>query len=149
MLSFALTLHILATVIWVGGMFFAHMALRPAANDLLEPPVRLPLLRRVLSGFFLWVWISVGTLLATGFWIFLGLWAGKAGLYVHIMMGIGLLMMVIFSFIYFVPYRKMGIALDMQNIAQAGAQMARVRGLIGINLVLGLVTTVIAVVKTL
>ena len=42
-MSVAITLHLLAALIWVGGMFFAHMALRPAVNTMLEPPQRLPL----------------------------------------------------------------------------------------------------------
>ena len=34
--SFAYTLHVLAALIWVGGMFFAWMILRPAAMAALE-----------------------------------------------------------------------------------------------------------------
>ena len=44
---FALVLHILGAVIWVGGMFFAHFVLRLAAMPL-EPAIRLPLMRRAL-----------------------------------------------------------------------------------------------------
>lgn len=36
--SFAFTLHLIAAVIWVGGMFFAHMVLRPSAVEKLAPP---------------------------------------------------------------------------------------------------------------
>lgn len=36
----AITLHVLSAVVWVGGMFFAWMALRPVAASLLEPPPR-------------------------------------------------------------------------------------------------------------
>lgn len=36
-------LHVLAAVVWVGGMFFAWMVLRPAAVTALEPPARLRL----------------------------------------------------------------------------------------------------------
>lgn len=39
-MTLAITLHLLATVIWVGGMFFAYMALRPVAGSLLKPPNR-------------------------------------------------------------------------------------------------------------
>ncbi len=41
--SSLLALHVLAVVIWVGGMFFAYNALRPAAAEVLEPPNRLKL----------------------------------------------------------------------------------------------------------
>ena len=61
-----LPIHILSAVIWVGGMVFAHFMLRPAALAL-EPPLRLPLFRRVFERFFPAVWVIVVLLLATGF----------------------------------------------------------------------------------
>ena len=42
-MSVSIALHLVAAVIWVGGMFFAYMALRPAAATVLEPPARLQL----------------------------------------------------------------------------------------------------------
>lgn len=47
----ALVLHSLAAAVWVGGMFFAYMALRPAAGAL-EPPQRLTLWRGTFDRFF-------------------------------------------------------------------------------------------------
>jgi len=44
-------LHVMAVILWVGGMLFAHCFLRPAAAKL-EPPVRLRLLASVLGPFF-------------------------------------------------------------------------------------------------
>lgn len=147
MLSVAVTLHLLGTIVWVGGMFFAHMALRPAATELLEPPLRLPFLKRTLDRFFVWVWIAIALILVTGYWVFLGIHQGQMGLYVDLMQWIGLLMMGLFSFIYFFPYKRMGKALDKGDIPLAGAQMAVIRRIIGINLILGMATSVIAVLK--
>ena len=48
-------LHLLGVVVWVGGMFFAHMALRPALPRRSQPPQRLPLLAATLSRFIAWV----------------------------------------------------------------------------------------------
>ena len=90
-MSALLMLHLLGTVVWVGGMFFAHMALRPAAAELLTPQQRLPLLRAVLTRFFRWVWLAVLAILASGYWIFLVLWQGQAPLHVHLMQGSGFL----------------------------------------------------------
>ncbi len=149
MYAVLLTLHLLGTVVWVGGMFFAHMAMRQAANELLEPPLRLLFLKRVLDRFFRWVWLAVALILGSGYWIFLVLFQGEAGLYVHLMQGLGLLMAGLFCFIYFVPYLRMGQALQRQDIPAAAAQMAVIRKIIGINLVLGLGTTVIAVLKSI
>jgi len=146
-LNAAITLHLFGTIVWVGGMFFAHMALRPAANELLEPAQRLPLLYRTLSGFFPWVWISIALILGSGYWIFLGLWQGQAGLYVHVMQGIGLLMAGIFTYIYFMPFRLMGQALQEDDLALAGTRMALIRRLIGSNLILGLITSIIGAGK--
>ncbi len=67
-----LAFHIVAAVIWVGGMFFAYVVLRPGMSPL-EPAIRLPLWHRVFSRFFLWVWLSIAVLLASGFaMVFLG-----------------------------------------------------------------------------
>ncbi len=143
-MSFSLALHLLAAIIWVGGMFFAHMALRPAAAELLQPQQRLPLLKGVLDRFFRWVWVAIVTILASGYWIFLVLWKGQAGLHVHLMQGSGLLMIGVFLFIYFRPYRRMGSALAANQLPAAAAEMAIIRKLIGFNLVLGLLTSVIA-----
>ena len=143
-MSVALVVHLLAAIVWVGGMFFAHMALRPAAAELLEPDRRLPLLKRVLDHFFRWVWLAVTAILVSGYWIFLGLWNGLAGMHVHLMQGSGLVMVCIFLFIYLRPYRRMGSALAAGDLGGAAAEMALIRRLIGINLILGLLTVVIA-----
>ena len=45
-------LHLLAVLLWVGGMFFAHFILRPAAVEALEAPQRLKLMDAVLRRFF-------------------------------------------------------------------------------------------------
>ena len=68
-LSILNPVHILSVVIWVGGMFFAYMALRPAAISTLEPPLRLQLWRQTFKHFFPWVWAAIITLLVTGFWM--------------------------------------------------------------------------------
>jgi uncharacterized membrane protein len=143
--ALALALHQLGAIIWVGGMFFAHMALRPAAGALRDSPVRLSLLQRVFSRFFLWVWSAILLLWASGLWIFLVMYGGKAGLHVHLMMGIAALMTAIFAVIWFLPYRRMKAAVTAEDWSGAARQMAMIRGLVLANLVLGLVTSVLAV----
>ena len=143
-MSVALAVHLFGVIVWVGGMFFAHMALRPTAAKLLQPPQRLPLLKGVLDRFFRWVWVSIAAILASGYWIFLELWNGLAGVHVHLMQGTGLLMIGIFLFIYFRPYRRMGDALAAADLPVAAAEMVLIRRLIGINLILGLLTSLLA-----
>ncbi len=48
-----MALHVLAAVVWVGGMFFAHMVLQAERRPDSNPPVRLWLWGRVFPRFFL------------------------------------------------------------------------------------------------
>jgi uncharacterized membrane protein len=130
-----LLLHILAATIWVGGMFFALFMLRPAASPL-GPEVRLPLMRRALARFFPWVWVSVTLLLVSGFGM---ISLGAGGLYVQVMMGLGIVMMLAFGHLYFVPWRRFQRALDGGDLAAAAVQLRLVRLIVTINLVLGLI----------
>ncbi len=102
-----LAFHIVAAVIWVGGMFFAYVVLRPGMSPL-EPAIRLPLWHRVFSRFFLWVWLSIAVLLASGFaMVFLGFGGfATVGAYVRVMMALGIVMMAIYTYLYFVPWRR-------------------------------------------
>jgi uncharacterized membrane protein len=134
-----LLLHILAATIWVGGMFFAHFMLRPAASPL-EPGVRLPLMRRALARFFPWVWVSVALLLLSGFGM---ISLGSGGLYVQIMMGLGIVMMLAFAHLYFAPWRRFQRALDSGDLAAAAAQLKQIRLIVTANLFLGLVVVAI------
>ena len=145
-MNIAIPLHMLATVIWVGGMFFAYMALRPVAGSLLEPPQRLPLWSQVFARFFPWVWASVIILLATGLWMVLAAYGGFAhvGLFIHLMAGLGILMMLLFVHVFFAPYRRMKQALAANDLPEAGRRLGQIRMIIGINLTLGLIVTVIA-----
>ncbi len=139
-----LTLHILGAVIWVGGMFLAYMVLRPFAGSL-EPPARLALWRGVFEKFFPWVWASIVALLASGYgmlFLVLGGFAG-AGVHVHIMNLVGLIMMALFAHLYFAPWRRMQRALDAGDNPAAATQLGQIRMIVAINLTLGLITCVI------
>lgn len=142
----AITLHLLAVVIWVGGMFFAYMALRPVAATLLEPPQRMPLWSLTFARFFPWVWLSVILLPATGYWMILNVFGGfnNLSLYIHIMQGVGILMTLIFLHVFFAPYRRLKQNVAAGDYAGAGKYLAQIRKLIGINLILGMMLIVVA-----
>jgi uncharacterized membrane protein len=138
--SLALVIHEWSVVVWVGGMFFALIVLRPASGPL-DPPARLALWRRVFAGFFPWVFAAIVLLLVSGFILFLGGYA--AGPHVHAMMGIGILMMLIFLHLFFAPWKRFRSALDAGDTAAAAAQLNQIRILVTINLILGLLTAAI------
>jgi uncharacterized membrane protein len=139
-----LAFHILAAVIWVGGMFFAYAILRPGVAQL-ELSIRLPLWHMVFSRFFLWVWLSIATLLASGFaMVFLGFGGFAAvGIYVRTMMAVGIVMTVIYTYLYFAPWRRFRRAVSTINWSVAEKNIRQIRLLVGINLILGLATVVI------
>ncbi len=145
-MNIAIPLHVLSVVIWVGGMFFAHQCLRPVAVEVLEPPLRLRLWRGVFARFFPWVWVAVTAILVSGLWMIFSVYGGMRGvaLHVHIMFGLGLVMMAIFVYVFLVPYRLLKMAVTAEDWPAGGRALARIRKLVGINLVLGLITVGVA-----
>lgn len=150
-MTIAITLHLLASVVWVGGMFFAYMALRPVAAKLLEPPLRLPLWAATFQRFFPWVWLSIALLIASGYYMVFAVFGGFAriGLHLHLMQAIGWVMIVIFIIVYFGPFRQLRANIDNKDFPAAGKNLGRIRQLIGTNLVLGLCNVVIGTVGRL
>lgn len=144
-MGIALTLHLLAATVWVGGMFFAFACLRPAAAGM-EPAVRLRLWSEVLTRFFRWIWLAVAVLLVTGFWIIFNVPGGMAtaGAHVHLMLGIGLLMMLLAAHVYFAPLRRLRRDVAGSHWADAGRALGQIRAFIGVNLGLGLAVVAIA-----
>ncbi|MEJ2059403.1 MAG: CopD family protein [Gammaproteobacteria bacterium] len=145
-LTLPLALHVLSVTIWVGGMFFAYMALRPVATSQLQPPERLRLWAGTFAKFFPWVWVAVVLILATGYWMLLGPLGGMkaAPPYVHIMNGIGILMMLIYFHVFFAPYKRLRRAVAGEEWKSGGVALGQIRKLIGLNLSLGLINIVVA-----
>lgn len=140
-----LALHILSASLWVGGMFFAYVCLRPVAGSLLEPPARLKLWDQVFCRFFKWVWISVILLVITGHGM-IAVFGGFAtvGKHVHIMLGLGYLMILLYAFMYFMRYKKLHVAVSEENWPEAGKYLNKIRHIVAVNLILGLMTIAVA-----
>jgi uncharacterized membrane protein len=143
-MSLGLAFHVLAAVIWDGGMFFAHMVLRPSAGPL-DTPTRLALWGRVLGRFFTWVWLSIAALLVSGFAMVMIGFGGFASLghYINVMMAVGIVMMLLFTHVFFAPWRRFRRAVAAANWTEADRNIKQIRILVQVNLVLGLVTVVV------
>jgi uncharacterized membrane protein len=137
-------IHAVAAVIWVGGMFFAHMALRPSLQAL-DPPRRLALWGEVFPRFFAWVWAAVVALLVTGFAIVEVNYGGFAAapLPVILMTFLGLFMAGLYVFLYAVPYRRFRAALAAEDWPAAASHQAVVRRIVTVNLAIGIAVTVL------
>ena len=142
--AIAVSIHLLAAVIWVGGMFFAVYVLRLAAAPM-EPGDRVPLWQRSFAKFFPWVWMAVILLPVTGYMLIFGVYGGMSSLPVpyHIMHGVGWIMILIFLHLWFVPYAKFKRALAGGDIPEAGKQLNTIRLLVTTNLYIGLLNALI------
>ncbi|MGB5178906.1 MAG: CopD family protein [Gammaproteobacteria bacterium] len=145
-MGIALLLHALAAAVWVGGMFFAYVALRPVAATQLEPPLRLALWAGVFGKFFPWVFVAIAILLVTGFWMVLGFYGGfgAVGLYVHLMLWLGIVMMLVFMHVYFAAFKRLKLAVAAEDWALGASKLAQIRLLIAINLALGVCVIAVA-----
>ena len=143
--DWVLAVHVLCAVIWVGGMFFAYVVLRPSLS-VLEPMQRIALHTQVFRRFFLVVWHAMPLLLLSGFAVLFARYGGpaNAGWNIQLMMLIGLIMSAVFLLIVFGPYARFRRTTDR---ATAAASIDRIRQLIGANLLLGVVTVVVALLR--
>jgi uncharacterized membrane protein len=134
-------LHLLCAVLWVGGMFFAYVVLRPSLAAI-EAPQRMLLHTQVFRKFFLVIWHAMPVIILTGF-AMLGMIGGMATApwQIHAMLGLGLVMAAVFLAIFFGPYRQFRRTTDRTRMASS---LDSIRKLIGINLILGLITVIIA-----
>ena len=137
-----LSLHVLAAVLWVGGMAFALLVLRPSLA-VLEPAARIALHRGVFRRFFLIVWHAMPILLLTGYAMVFGVWGGFAAApwSVHVMHGLGLVMAAVFVWIVLRPWAALRRA---EALPDAAVAAERIRRLVLLNLVLGTLVVLIA-----
>ena len=144
------TIHLLAIILWLGGMAFAHFFLRPAIASL-QPPERLTLMRDVLQRFFAAVLIAIVLILISG----LGLWglvhsmAAQVGAKAPtpiswIVMGVlGIVMMAVFGHIRFALFKRLDAAVNAKDWAAGGKALGQIRPLVALNLALGIVIVVL------
>jgi uncharacterized membrane protein len=132
-----LFLHLLAAAAWVGGMFFAHFALRPAAAEVLQPPQRLPLLAAALGRFFRLTAVSVAVILVSGFAMLLPVGFARAPVAWHLMATLGVVMAVIYGHIAHALYPRLRAAVAAGSWPQAAEVLGAIRGRVALNLALG------------
>lgn len=132
-------------MIWVGGMFFAYLILRPSVGSMALAE-RLPLWSRVLGRFFRWVWVAIILLPVTGYWMIFGHLGGMGSIamHVHLMQGLGWLMILLFLHVFFAPWRRLRASLEVGTLEEAARQLDQIRLLVAVNLALGLIVVAVA-----
>ncbi len=137
--ALAIAVHVVAAVVWVGGLFFAYVVLRPTAATF-EPPQRLTLWAGVFKRFFPWVWMAIVFIMLSGYWLIFDWFKGFATTpgYVHIMHLLGWVMTLLFVFMYYKIYPAFVAAVKAEDWPAAGSVLNRIRQIVLINLIIGL-----------
>lgn len=143
-------LHLLAVMVWVGGMFFAHFFLRPAVQGL-QPPERVKLMHSVLQRFFAMVMVLVVVILASGVGMIgsIHAMAGAAGGKFNmpatwiVMSILGLVMMAVFGHIRFALFKRLDRAVEAKDWPAGGKALESIRKWVALNLALGLVIIIV------
>jgi len=144
------SIHLLAVVVWVGGMFFAHYCLRPAAAAL-DPPLRATLMRDALRRFLDIVFVAALLVLVSGVWMIATTTraSAKAGLGFampidwHVMVALGIVMIAIYGYVRFAAFTALDRAVRAREWPNAAAALARIRRLVVVNLVLAVVVIIV------
>jgi uncharacterized membrane protein len=132
-------IHLVAAMVWIGGMVFAVGCLRPAAAAL-APGDRLAMMTRVITRFLDFVAIAV-----------IGLWASGLGLFAEtplelvpvtwwVMVAIAVAMTAVFLVLRLRLLPALHRAREAKDAATAAAILGRMHRLVVANLVLGLLT---------
>lgn len=131
------TAHLLAVVVWIGGMFFAHFCLRPAAQRL-DPPQRLPLMADALRRFLGYAGWAAAVAVASGVAMLHGApWPRSIAIDLLVMAVLGVAMAVIYLVIRLVLFRRFERALAVPDLPAAAAALGLVRRWVLVNLAIG------------
>jgi uncharacterized membrane protein len=151
MTSFSLvyTLHLLAALVWVGGMFFTWMIVRPAVVAALQGPARLQVWLQILPRFFTWVWVAVVLLPITGVGMIQLQFTSfdTAPRYVQVMIGLYVVMTALFMRVHSLQLPELRQAVQAEQWPEGVAVLGRMRRMMAVNLVLGLAVVAIAAAR--
>ncbi|HEY9066047.1 MAG TPA: hypothetical protein VIO33_13775 [Burkholderiaceae bacterium] len=135
------SIHLLAMLVWLGGMFHTLVCLRPALAVLEPPPLRLRLMGAVLRRFFVAVSWAAGLMLASGVAMMVSM-TGPAPEIVA-MAALGLVMIAIFVFVRVAPFRRLQRALADGDAPVAAAALNTIRIAVWSNLAIGVAIVVL------
>ncbi|MEO8924469.1 MAG: CopD family protein [Caldimonas sp.] len=144
-------LHLLSIIVWIGGMFFMHVCLRPAAAEVLEPPARIRLMHAAMRRFFDVVTVAILVAALSG-----GAMVGiasrearRSGLTFnmpldwYVMIALFIVMLLVFTHIRLALFRRLEAALAVEAWPDAARAITSIRLEVVINLVIGVFIVVI------
>lgn len=138
-------IHLLSIVAWVGGMFFAHVCLRPAAAQVLEPPARVRLMHAALRRFLDVVTVAAPLAFLSGaaMLAFVSRERSSAGLAFNMpldwfaMVGLFFVMLAVFLHVRLALLRRLEGAMADHAWPAAAAALLAIRWEVMLNLAIG------------
>jgi len=142
--------HLLAVIVWVGGMAFVLFCLRPAAR-VLEPPARIALMHAAIRRFLAVVAVAIAVIFVCGTAMVAIAWstASRAGLRFnmpldwYVMFAVFFVMLAVFVHIRAALFPRLDAALREQRWADGATTLGTIRWEVSANLVLGVFVTVL------
>ncbi len=150
MLQAAQLLHLIAAIVWMGGMTCLLFALRPAGLALLEGPLRARLMVGVWQRFFNIVAACVVVLFFSGMHLYTSGFravkaatgSGSVALGWNLMLILGMAMFLIFGHIYFGGFKKYKNAVANADFTLAAKAAGQIHTLVLTNFILGWVAII-------
>ncbi|MCJ7556236.1 MAG: CopD family protein [Gammaproteobacteria bacterium] len=144
------TAHVLAIIIWIGGMLFSRNFLAPAAAKL-DLPIRAPLMQDALGRFFRVVSFAIIIALVSGIWMTgrVAKQAIVAGVDFSLpmpwvaMMGLGFVMAGFFLLIRVSLYPRLVKQVADSDWEGAAKSLVTLRNWVGANLAIGLLIVIV------
>lgn len=140
MLNALLVLHLLSAVVFVGGGFTVTVMSRQALA-LLDAAPRVQVQMQMIGKLLFYGWHALPIMIVTGWGMVFLAWGGFAHLpwAVNAMQGLGILMMIVFSYTFFDPWQRLRRA-----IRPTAELLTRVKNMVALNTILGLITVALA-----
>jgi uncharacterized membrane protein len=144
--------HLLAVIVWLGGIVFMLFFLRPAVAGL-DLPVRVRLLHAVLARFLNAVVVIAVLTLGSGLWMWMRVarQTTQAGASLNsplewmVMAALGVLMAAILGHVRFALFKRLQRAVDAQDWPAGGVALSSIRSWVMVNLGLGLAIVLVVV----
>jgi uncharacterized membrane protein len=138
-IGLVLAIHILAVIIWLGGLFFLVVVLGPSAESL-DAAGASSVWYRTLSRSLAWGWLSLVLIVVTGVAMVFLVFGGYGHLpNIHrVNMAIGIPAIALYSYVYLMPWRQLGRAVRSSDRVVAAKKRHQVRTLLATILVLAL-----------
>ena len=135
-----LAIHILAVIIWLGGLFFLVVVLGPSAKSL-DAAAAPSFWHRTLSHSLAWGWVSLVAIVGTGVALVFLVFGGYGGHVPNIHrvnMAIGIPAIALYGYTSLMPWRQFGHAARSNDRVVAAKKLHQVRTLLATILVLAL-----------